>query len=102
MNDTKIVKILTELGNESRFSIFRLLIKHGSEGLTVGEIGNSLAIAPSTLNFHLKGLLGANLIKQSKESRSIRSYANLEPLKSVLDILQLECCSKMRENDCCN
>jgi DNA-binding transcriptional ArsR family regulator len=102
MNDITIVKVLTELGNESRLSIFRLLIKHGSEGLTVGEIGTELNIAPSTLNFHLKGLFEASLITQVKESRSIRSFANLAPLKNVLDILQLECCSEIQENDCCD
>ncbi|MGE4595020.1 MAG: helix-turn-helix domain-containing protein [Gammaproteobacteria bacterium] len=95
MNDDEIVKVLSELGNKTRLDIYRLLISYGDEGLLVGEIGKHLDIPPSTLNFHLKGLVSAELVSQVKQSRSIVCYAQLSKLSEVLNTLQSECCSKL-------
>jgi DNA-binding transcriptional ArsR family regulator len=52
-----------------------------------------LDIPPSTLNFHLRGLVDASLVNQVKQSRSIICTAKLEQLTEVLSKLQSECCS---------
>ena len=43
---------LTKLGHFAMLSIYRLLAQAGHRGLTVGEIGKRLGIAPTTLNHH--------------------------------------------------
>ena len=45
---------LAKLGHSTRLSIYRLLVQAGHRGLTVGEIGNRLGIAPTTLNHHFR------------------------------------------------
>ena len=57
MNETKLVKILAELGHITRLSIYKFIMKFGSQGVTIGEIGYQLSIAPSTLNFNLNRLV---------------------------------------------
>jgi DNA-binding transcriptional ArsR family regulator len=99
MDDNNIIEIFSALSNQSRWLVIRLLIKHGDEGLSVGDIGKALSIPPSTLNFHLDDLLEAKLIKQIKTGRIIQTYANIEPLARVLDILRSECCSEMENTN---
>ena len=45
---------LAKLGHSTRLSIYRLLVQAGHRGLTVGEIGNLLGIAPTTLNHYFR------------------------------------------------
>ena len=45
---------LAKLGHSTRLSIYRLLVQAGHRGLTVGEIGKRLGIAPTTLNHHFR------------------------------------------------
>ncbi len=94
MNNENLVKILAELGHETRLSIFRLVIKYGDTGVNVGEIGKQLDIAPSTLNFHLNRLVEAQIIRQDKKGREIHCYAAMKVLNSAIDLLVSECCSE--------
>ena len=55
------VNALAALAQETRLSIFRLLIEFAPTGLTPGAIGLQLELAPATLSFHLKELAGAGL-----------------------------------------
>ncbi len=92
METNEIAKILAELGNETRLEIFRLLVKVGLPGITIGDIGKRLSLPASTLAFHLKGLAEAELIKQEKSGRSVICYANLLTLTGVINVLSIECC----------
>lgn len=87
-----MIQILSELGNSTRLSIYRLLIKSGDDGLTVGKIADRLSIPASTLSFHLGGLTDAGLVSQKKVSRSVICFAQLDQLSEVLTRLQTECC----------
>ncbi|NNK57182.1 MAG: winged helix-turn-helix transcriptional regulator, partial [Desulfofustis sp.] len=51
-----------ELGNTTRLSIFRLLVKAGKNGLPVGQIQSSLGIPGSTLTHHLQRLVRVGLV----------------------------------------
>ena len=94
MNEKNLIKILAELGHETRLSIFRLVIKYGDKGVSVGEVGQQLSIAPSTLNFHLSRLVEAQIIKQNKQGRTIYCHADVAILNSAIDLLVSECCSE--------
>ena len=45
---------LAKLGHSTRLSKYRLLVQAVHRDLTVGEIGNRLGIAPTTLNHHFR------------------------------------------------
>ena len=84
---------LAQLGNRSRLEIMRLLIKAGPDGLSVGEIQAHLGMAASTLAFHLRGLVSAGLVLQTKDGRTVLCRPCFEALSEVTDFLNQECCT---------
>ena len=97
MDTIEIAKSLAELGNETRLDVFRLLVKAEPNGLTISEIANRHNLAASTLAFHLKGLVSADLVTQAKQGRSVVCRANLNRINSIVEILQAECCRDEKE-----
>ncbi len=96
MKTETIAHTLAELGNETRLEIFRLLIKVGQDGMTIGDIGKRLKIPASTLGFHLRGLTSARLVSQEKQGRSVICRAELDTITSVINELVAECCIEQR------
>ncbi len=94
MDDQQLVKILSELGHETRLSIFKTVIQYGEEGIKVGSIAQQLDLAPSTLNFHLNRLVEAGVVRQDKQGREIYCYAVVDVLNEAVDLLLAECCAK--------
>ncbi|HUG57643.1 MAG TPA: metalloregulator ArsR/SmtB family transcription factor [Candidimonas sp.] len=88
-----VITALSALAQESRLAVFRLLVQAGPEGLAATRIAESLALAPSSLSFHLKELTYANLITQTREGRSLIYSANFETMNGVLGFLVENCCS---------
>ncbi|WP_206378147.1 ArsR/SmtB family transcription factor [Sneathiella limimaris] len=87
-----MAKSLAELGNETRLEIFRILIKAEPKGLNISGIKEKLDIPASTLAFHLKGLVDAGLVYQTKEGRSVCCRANLERVNTIIRQLIEDCC----------
>ena len=56
------VRALAALAQETRLSIFRLLIEAGPDGIAAGRIGEALKVPGATLSFHLKELTRAGLV----------------------------------------
>src|SRR5262249_2639271 len=56
---------LAALGNPTRLKISRLLA-HSAEGMPVGRLQARLDTAPSTLSHHLKALIEADLVHQTR------------------------------------
>ena len=83
---------LAALGQESRLTIFRLLVQAGTEGMTVGEIGRALSLAPATLSFHLKELSHAGMISPTASGRHIVYAANFGQMNELLAYLTENCC----------
>lgn len=86
-------RALAALGHDARLSIFRLLVKAGDEGLRVGDIGQHLGLAPSTLAHHLSTLTVAGLVVQEKQGREVLNRVDYPAMHRVLDFLTSECCS---------
>ncbi len=86
-----------ELGNTTRLSIFRLLVKAGRKGLPVGIIQENLGIPGSTLTHHIKRLIQVGLIKQRRESRILYCEPQLGAVRELTDYLISECCSLQTE-----
>lgn len=88
---------LAELGNITRLAIFRLLIKSGHSGLSVGGIQRNIGIPASTLSHHISRLVSAGLVRQEKESRTIMCYAEYASLDEIIKYLKEECCKGVDE-----
>jgi DNA-binding transcriptional ArsR family regulator len=95
METKKAVITLAALAQETRLSIFRLLVRVGPEGIPVGRIGEEVGVAPATLSFHLKELSHAGLISSRQESRFIYYTANFECMAAIMTFLTQNCCQGM-------
>lgn len=92
METNKAASQLEALGNPTRLSLFRLLVKAGHSGLSVGECQERLQVAPSTLSFHLKTLIHADLVTQERQSRTLICRANYDVMNALVGFLVDECC----------
>lgn len=88
-----IARSLAALGHDARLSIFRLLVKAGDDGLLVGEIGQHLKLAPSTLAHHLRTLVDAGLVLQEKRGREVVNRVDFDAMRRTLGYLTSECCA---------
>lgn len=95
METKEAVAALAALAQETRLSIFRLLVQVGSKGIPVGRIGEELEVAPATLSFHLKELYHAGLISSRQEGRFIYYTANFERMAAIMTFLTQNCCQGM-------
>ena len=87
------VEELAALAQESRLSIFRLLVQAGKEGVAAGVLGERLGIPPATLSFHLKTLTHAKLIKSRTEGRFVIYSANFTEMDKLIAYLTEHCCA---------
>lgn len=78
------------LGHEVRLQILHLLRK-APEGLVVGEIQQEVGVPASTLSHHLEVLLHEGLIRQRREGRYLRSFADEQSLSEMIHFLDTEC-----------
>lgn len=94
MEIRQAVLSLAALAQESRLLIYRQLVEAGPTGLSVGEIGASLHVAPATLSFHLKELSHADLVRARQEGRFIYYSANYASMNRLLGYLTENCCAR--------
>lgn len=92
MDNRSALDALAALGQETRLSVFRLLVKAGPNGLPAGEVGLRLGTVQNTTSAHLKVLLQAGLIRAEREGRSIRYAADMTGFRDLLAFLMEDCC----------
>ncbi len=87
------VTALGALAHETRLQIFRLLVRAGAEGVSVGRIAEALAIeANGRLTFHLKELVAARLASSRQDGRFVYYAANYPEINELLRYLTEDCC----------
>lgn len=96
MNDERLAKCLAELGNITRLRIFKLLVKAGEEGISVGCIQSELKVPASTLSHHITKLVSADLLIQKRDGRVLHCTANYKTLDFVLEELRSQCCMGLK------
>jgi ArsR family transcriptional regulator, arsenate/arsenite/antimonite-responsive transcriptional repressor len=93
MESNLVIKALGALAQETRLTIFRLLVQRGPEGYAAGAIGEMLGLPNATLSFHLKELTAAQLISPQPSGRSIIYSADFVAMNQLLEFLTENCCA---------
>lgn len=92
MENDNAVTTLSALAQESRLSVFRLLVKAGPDGLAAGEIARKLNTAANTMSAQLLVLSNAGLIRARRDGRSIIYTADFDKMGALLLFLTEDCC----------
>ncbi len=93
MNVTEAVAALTALAQDSRLAVFRLLVRHGAEGLPAGKVAEILGVPPPTLSFHLTQLSHAGLVRSRREGRQVSYSADFARMNALMQYLTENCCA---------
>jgi DNA-binding transcriptional ArsR family regulator len=88
---------LEALGNPTRLKIYRMLVRAGDPGLSVGKLQSRLSIPGSTLSHHLKTLITVGLVNQERDATTLICRANYPVMRGLVEFLVAECCT---EADC--
>jgi ArsR family transcriptional regulator, arsenate/arsenite/antimonite-responsive transcriptional repressor len=92
MKTDQAIAALGSLAQETRLSVYRLLVKRGPEGLPAGAIADALEVPASSLSFHLHQLMHAGLITQERQSRQLIYAASYERMNALVAYLTENCC----------
>jgi DNA-binding transcriptional ArsR family regulator len=92
METKQAIEALSALAQESRLSIYRLLVQAGPAGMTAGRIGEALRLPPATLSFHLAGLARAGLAHSRPEGRFVVYTADFGHMSELVSFLTENCC----------
>lgn len=92
MESKLAVRRLSALAQESRLSVFRLLVKAGKEGMAAGDIAKNLDVPANTLSAQLNILSIADLISSRRDGRSIIYSAEFENMGELMVYLVEDCC----------
>ncbi len=91
--DTKnVLSALAALAQESRLTVFRLLVQAGPEGMAATKISEQAGVPPSSLSFHLKEMVHADLVNSRQEGRFVIYTANFKTMNGVIQFLTENCC----------
>jgi len=80
------------LAQPTRLAVVRLLVTAGANGMTSGDIGETLGVRANTMSTNLIILARARLIRSEREGRSVRYFADFEGLRDLLSFLMEDCC----------
>ncbi len=95
MENKVAVAALASLAQDTRLSIFRLLVQAGPEGVPAGYIGEALNVPPATLSFHLKELVHAGMVSSRQQGRFIYYSTDFEQMAALMTFLTQNCCQGM-------
>jgi DNA-binding transcriptional ArsR family regulator len=89
------VTALAALAQETRLSIFRLLVEAGPDGVPAGRIAETLEVPGATLSFHLKELARSGLVSSRQERQFIYYAVDFERMAELMTYLTQNCCQGM-------
>jgi ArsR family transcriptional regulator, arsenate/arsenite/antimonite-responsive transcriptional repressor len=92
MESRKAIDALAALAQPTRLDVFRLLVKHGVDGLAAGQIARTMGVPQNTMSSHLAVLSRAGLVSARRFSRSIIYRANLARFQSLVLFMLKDCC----------
>jgi ArsR family transcriptional regulator len=90
--EQQALSALTALSQVVRLRAFRELVVAGPAGMTPGAIAERLDVAPSSLSFHLKELVHADLVSAESQGRHLIYRAHFDRMNALLGYLTEHCC----------
>ena len=92
MEEQVAVASLAALAQGMRLRIFRALVGAGPQGMTPGALAATLDVPASTLSFHLRELMHADLVSQQRDGRNLIYRPALGQMNELLTYLTAHCC----------
>ncbi len=83
---------LAALGQPTRLSIFRLLVRKEPAGLSAGALAEAVGCPHNTLSTHIAILARAGLVKGTREGRTITYRADAVGTRALIAFLVTDCC----------
>lgn len=85
-------RMLSAIGHPMRLQAYRLLMQAGPAGLPAGQLAQALEMAPSSLNFHLKEMISAELVASRQEGRFVIYATAFPAMTELMQFLTDNCC----------
>jgi DNA-binding transcriptional ArsR family regulator len=92
MEEKHAVRALAALAQPMRLRVFRALVGTAREGMTPGALAAMLDVPSSTLSFHLRELVLADLVTQERRGRHLTYRPAVDAMNELLGYLTSHCC----------
>jgi ArsR family transcriptional regulator len=92
MDKNRTLLALSALGQGTRLEVFRLLVRAGDNGMLAGEIAEALDVRQNTMSANLSILHAAGMIRNAREGRAVRYFADMAGMRALLAYLMEDCC----------
>jgi ArsR family transcriptional regulator len=92
MDSISALDVFAALSQSTRLDAFRLIMRHGPDGLPAGEVARQLDVPQNTMSTHLAILSRAGLISSERRSRSIIYRAEIDRVREIASFLVNDCC----------
>lgn len=92
MDKSDALTAFAALSQDTRLDAFRLLVQAGDKGMLAGAIAETLEVRQNTMSTNLSVLMNAGLLRNEREGRAIRYFANMNGLQGLLGFLLQDCC----------
>lgn len=93
MDTVRAAAAMDALGAPVRLEVYRLLVRAGRDGMTIGRVQQRTGIPRSTLSHHLHRLIGSGLVSSEKIGTSLVCRADYTTMNDLLGYLSDECCA---------
>lgn len=97
MDEIEALSAFGALSQGTRLKVFRLLVKAGPEGLLSGEIGTALGVKQNTMSANLAVLARSRLLRNQRDGRTVRYFADMDGIRELLAYLMEDCCGGRQE-----
>jgi ArsR family transcriptional regulator, arsenate/arsenite/antimonite-responsive transcriptional repressor len=92
MDEPHALAALAALGQSTRLSIFRLLVRKEPNGMPAGALAEAVGCPHNTLSTHVAILARAGLVYGTREGRTITYRADAGGTKALIGFLVKDCC----------
>lgn len=92
MDKNAALDAFAALAQPTRLDVFRLLVRAGPGGMPAGAIAEALDVRQNTMSANLSVLLQAGLVRNRREGRTIRYFADMEGMRGLVAFLLQDCC----------
>lgn len=92
MDISNALDAFAALSQPTRLDVFRLLVKAGETGMLAGDISETLNVRQNTMSANLSILAQSGLIRNEREGRNIRYFADMDGVRGLLAFLLEDCC----------